>query len=51
MMLRLMLLDEPTEGLDATTERNAGMRRCDARKTVLMVTHRLRGLARLIKSS
>ncbi len=29
----LMLLDEPTEGLDATTERNAGITcRCDARK-------------------
>ncbi|MGG7981927.1 cysteine/glutathione ABC transporter ATP-binding protein/permease CydC [Klebsiella aerogenes] len=44
----LMLLDEPTEGLDATTESqildllNEVMRD----KTVLMVTHRLRGLAR-----
>lgn len=44
----LMLLDEPTEGLDATTEAqildllNEVMRE----KTVLMVTHRLRGLAR-----
>ncbi|CBG87729.1 heme ABC transporter ATP-binding protein/permease CydC [Citrobacter rodentium] len=44
----LMLLDEPTEGLDATTESQmlellaAVMRE----KTVLMVTHRLRGLAR-----
>lgn len=44
----LMLLDEPTEGLDATTESQildllAEMMR---EKTVLMVTHRLRGLAR-----
>lgn len=44
----LMLLDEPTEGLDATTESqmleliNDVMRH----KTVLMVTHRLRGLSR-----
>ncbi len=44
----LMLLDEPTEGLDATTESQildllAELMRD---KTVLMVTHRLRGLAR-----
>ncbi len=44
----LMLLDEPTEGLDATTESQildllAELMR---EKTVLMVTHRLRGLAR-----
>ena len=44
----LMLLDEPTEGLDATTESQildllSEMMRD---KTVLMVTHRLRGLAR-----
>ncbi|MDM2932366.1 cysteine/glutathione ABC transporter ATP-binding protein/permease CydC [Citrobacter sp. Cu233] len=44
----LMLLDEPTESLDATTESqmleliNDVMRH----KTVLMVTHRLRGLSR-----
>jgi ATP-binding cassette subfamily C protein CydC len=44
----LMLLDEPTEGLDAATESQildllaVVMRE----KTVLMVTHRLRGLAR-----
>ena len=43
----LMLLDEPTEGLDATTESQildllANVMRG---KTVLMVTHRLRGLA------
>ena len=43
-----MLLDEPTEGLDATTESqmleliNDVMRN----KTILMVTHRLRGLSR-----
>ena len=44
----LVLLDEPTEGLDATTESQilellAKMMR---EKTVLMVTHRLRGLSR-----
>ncbi|WHP32953.1 cysteine/glutathione ABC transporter ATP-binding protein/permease CydC [Trabulsiella odontotermitis] len=44
----LMLLDEPTEGLDAATERQildllAVVMRG---KTMLMVTHRLRGLAR-----
>ena len=44
----LVLLDEPTEGLDATTESQilellAEMMR---EKTVLMVTHRLRGLSR-----
>lgn len=43
----LVLLDEPTEGLDATTsqilELLAEMMR---EKTVLMVTHRLRGLSR-----
>lgn len=44
----LMLLDEPTEGLDASTESQildllAELMRD---KTVLMVTHRLRGLAR-----
>ncbi len=43
----LVLLDEPTEGLDATTESQilellAEMMR---EKTVLMVTHRLRGLS------
>lgn len=44
----LMLLDEPTEGLDATTESQMleliGEVMRD--KTVLMVTHRLRGLSR-----
>lgn len=44
----LMLLDEPTEGLDATTESQMleliGNAMRD--KTVLMVTHRLRGLSR-----
>ena len=44
----LVLLDEPTEGLDSTTESQilellAEMMR---EKTVLMVTHRLRGLSR-----
>ena len=42
----LMLLDEPTEGLDAETERQILDLLRDAMrdKTVLMVTHRLRGL-------
>ncbi|WP_434642812.1 heme ABC transporter ATP-binding protein/permease CydC [Klebsiella sp. I138] len=44
----LMLLDEPTEGLDATTESQILdlLAKVMAEKTVLMVTHRLRGLAR-----
>jgi ATP-binding cassette subfamily C protein CydC len=43
----LMLLDEPTEGLDATTESQILdlLATVMAGKTVLMVTHRLRGLA------
>lgn len=43
----LMLLDEPTEGLDAETEHQilALLNDVTANKTVLMVTHRLRGLA------
>lgn len=43
----LMLLDEPTEGLDATTESQILDLLADVMrdKTVLMVTHRLRGLA------
>jgi len=42
-----MLLDEPTEGLDATTERQILdlLEKEMQGKTVLMVTHRLRGLA------
>ena len=44
----LVLLDEPTEGLDATTEGQIlellAEMMCE--KTVLMVTHRLRGLSR-----
>lgn len=42
----LMLLDEPTEGLDATTERQILdlLQKEMQGKTVLMVTHRLRGL-------
>lgn len=45
----LMLLDEPTEGLDATTESQILdlLAEVMREKTVLMVTHRLRGLARL----
>ncbi|EEA7621384.1 cysteine/glutathione ABC transporter ATP-binding protein/permease CydC [Salmonella enterica] len=44
----LMLLDEPTEGLDTTTESEMLELLADVmrEKTVLMVTHRLRGLAR-----
>ncbi|HHJ4456753.1 TPA: cysteine/glutathione ABC transporter ATP-binding protein/permease CydC [Citrobacter braakii] len=44
----LMLLDEPTEGLDATTESQMLELISDVmrNKTVLMVTHRLRGLSR-----
>lgn len=43
----LMLLDEPTEGLDATTESQILdlLAQVMKDKTVLMVTHRLRGLA------
>lgn len=42
----LMLLDEPTEGLDAETERQILdlLAEVTRNKTVLMVTHRLRGL-------
>lgn len=44
----LMLLDEPTEGLDATTESQMLELLAEVmrQKTLLMVTHRLRGLAR-----
>lgn len=44
----LMLLDEPTEGLDATTESQMLELLAEVmrEKTLLMVTHRLRGLAR-----
>ncbi len=44
----LLLLDEPTEGLDATTESQILDLLADVaqKKTLLMVTHRLRGLAR-----
>lgn len=44
----VMLLDEPTEGLDATTESQTLdlLAEVMREKTVLMVTHRLRGLAR-----
>ena len=44
----LMLLDEPTEGLDATTESQMLelISNVMRDKTVLMVTHRLRGLSR-----
>lgn len=44
----LLLLDEPTEGLDATTEGKILdlLAEVAQQKTLLMVTHRLRGLAR-----
>ena len=44
----VMLRDEPTEGLDATTESQILdlLAEVMREKTVLMVTHRLRGLAR-----
>ncbi|MBW0694251.1 ATP-binding cassette domain-containing protein, partial [Escherichia coli] len=44
----LVLLDEPTEGLDATTESQILelLAEMMSEKTVLMVTHRLRGLSR-----
>lgn len=44
----LVLLDEPTEGLDATTESQILELLAEMmhEKTVLMVTHRLRGLSR-----
>ena len=43
----LMLLDEPTEGLDAETEQQilTLLRQVARTKTLIMVTHRLRGLA------
>ncbi|YCI27976.1 cysteine/glutathione ABC transporter ATP-binding protein/permease CydC [Erwinia sp. PK3-005] len=42
----IMLLDEPTEGLDAETEQHilALLARVTVDKTVIMVTHRLQGL-------
>ncbi|EOL9004998.1 cysteine/glutathione ABC transporter ATP-binding protein/permease CydC [Cronobacter turicensis] len=42
----VLLLDEPTEGLDAETERQilALVKEVAAEKTLLMVTHRLQGL-------
>ncbi|MCJ7925403.1 MAG: cysteine/glutathione ABC transporter ATP-binding protein/permease CydC [Pantoea vagans] len=45
----LWLLDEPTEGLDATTEQHilALLQRLTAGKTTIMVTHRLSGLERM----
>ena len=44
----LVLLDEPTEGLDAATESQILelLEEVMQEKTVLMVTHRLRGLSR-----
>ena len=44
----LLLLDEPTEGLDAETERQLLelLEEVARDKTVLMITHRLQGLAR-----
>ena len=42
----MLLLDEPTEGLDAETERQilALVKEVAVQKTLLMVTHRLQGL-------
>lgn len=43
----LLLLDEPTEGLDAQTEQQilALLNQVGQRKTLLLITHRLQGLA------
>ena len=45
----LWLLDEPTEGLDATTEQHmlSLLQRLTRGKTVIMVTHRLSGLEQM----
>ncbi len=45
----LLLLDEPTEGLDAATERHilAVLRRLGRQKTLVIVTHRLQGLEQM----
>ncbi|BDH46512.1 cysteine/glutathione ABC transporter ATP-binding protein/permease CydC [Salmonella enterica subsp. enterica serovar Choleraesuis] len=45
----LLLLDEPTEGLDAETEGQilALLRQSAQQKTLIMVTHRLNGLSQL----
>lgn len=45
----LWLLDEPTEGLDATTEQQilTLLQRVSHGKTLIMVTHRLSGLAQM----
>lgn len=47
----LLLLDEPTEGLDAETEQQILilLRQVAKNKTMIMVTHRLQGLAHLDK--
>lgn len=47
----LWLLDEPTEGLDAATEQHilSLLQQLTAGKTVIMVTHRLTGLAQMDK--
>lgn len=46
----VMVLDEPTEGLDASTARNlyAALAEAACDRTVLLITHRLGGLARLV---
>lgn len=46
----LLLLDEPTEGLDARTARDlyAALEQVARGRTLLLVTHRLGGLARLV---
>jgi len=45
----LWILDEPTEGLDAETERHILLliKRCCADKTLILITHRLHGLDKM----
>ncbi|MFZ4832656.1 heme ABC transporter ATP-binding protein/permease CydC [Rouxiella sp. Mn2063] len=45
----LWILDEPTEGLDAETERHILLliERCCADKTLILITHRLHGLDKM----
>ena len=46
----MLVLDEPTEGLDAGTASNlyAALDAAARDRTVLLITHRLSGLARLV---
>jgi ATP-binding cassette subfamily C protein CydC len=45
----VLVLDEPTEGLDASTERQvlANIRRWQTQRTLILISHRLAGLAQL----